>query len=114
MALKSIDDEDLVNGSLIKYYCEKCNKNVVMKILYGKEGMLGECCSCKKFIILKKDENYVPKTQVINNIPKCPTCNSTDIKKISAMSKVAGATMFGLFSKTARSQFCCNNCGYKW
>ena len=48
------------------------------------------------------------------NKPKCPTCSSTNIKKISALSKVAGASMFGLFSKTARSQFQCNNCGYKW
>lgn len=48
------------------------------------------------------------------NIPKCPTCGSTDIKKISVMSKAVGATMFGLFSKTARSQFKCKNCGYEW
>ncbi len=48
------------------------------------------------------------------NKPKCPTCSSTNVKKISAISKVAGASMFGLFSKTARSQFQCNNCGYKW
>ena len=26
MALKSIDDESLVDGSLIKHYCEKCDK----------------------------------------------------------------------------------------
>ncbi len=49
-----------------------------------------------------------------DNIPKCPTCGSTNISKISAVSKVAGAATFGLFSKTARSQFKCNNCGYKW
>lgn len=48
------------------------------------------------------------------NIPKCPTCSSTDIKKISTSSKVFGAAMFGLFSKNAQSQFVCNNCGYKW
>ena len=48
------------------------------------------------------------------NTPKCPTCGSTDLKKISTTSKVVGATMFGLFSKTARSQFECKNCGYKW
>ena len=45
---------------------------------------------------------------------KCITCGSTNIKKISATSKVVGATMFGLFSKTARSQFKCESCGYKW
>lgn len=49
-----------------------------------------------------------------NNTLRCPTCNSTKVKKISATSKVIGASMFGLFSKTARSQFKCEHCGYKW
>ena len=52
--------------------------------------------------------------QSTTNIPKCPTCGSTNIKKISATSKVVGAGLFGLFSKTARSQFECKDCGYKW
>lgn len=58
-----------------------------------------------------------PKTAFKNNgenLPKCPTCGSSNIKKISTASKIAGATMFGLFSKTAKSQFKCDNCGYKW
>lgn len=48
------------------------------------------------------------------NIPHCPTCGSTNIKKISVTSKAVGAGLFGLFSKTARSQFECKDCGYKW
>lgn len=48
------------------------------------------------------------------NKPKCPTCGSEKIKKISTTAKVAGAAMFGLFSKTAKSQFKCEICGYKW
>lgn len=52
--------------------------------------------------------------QGYKNKPTCPTCGSTNVQKISAMSKVIGASMFGLFSKTAKSQFKCNNCGYKW
>ena len=48
------------------------------------------------------------------NLPKCPTCNSTNIKKISAVSKAGGMFMFGIFSKTAKSQFQCEDCGYKW
>ena len=47
-------------------------------------------------------------------LPKCPTCGSTNIEKISTLSKATGAYMFGLLSKTARSQFKCKNCGYKW
>lgn len=49
-----------------------------------------------------------------SNIPKCPTCGSTNIKKISASRKMLGAIGFGLLSKTARSQWECNNCGNKW
>lgn len=48
------------------------------------------------------------------NQPKCPTCSSTNIHKISASKKLMGAIGFGLFSKTAKSQFQCYNCGYKW
>lgn len=48
------------------------------------------------------------------NKPHCPTCNSTRVKRISGTAKVAGAVAFGLLSKTARSQFKCENCGYKW
>lgn len=48
------------------------------------------------------------------NKPKCPTCNSKNVSKISTISKAIGASMFGLLSTTARSQFRCNNCGYKW
>lgn len=48
------------------------------------------------------------------NIPKCPTCGSTKIEKISASAKLGGAMMFGVLSKTAKSQFKCKSCGYKW
>lgn len=60
---------------------------------------------------LGQQESSKPKE---DNTLRCPTCNSTKVKKISATSKVVGASMFGLFSKTARSQFKCEQCGYKW
>lgn len=53
-------------------------------------------------------------SQTSSNTIKCPTCNSTKVKRISSTAKVAGAVAFGLLSKTARSQFRCENCGYKW
>ena len=49
-----------------------------------------------------------------NNIPKCPTCNSTNIEKISLSSKVVGGALFGLFSSNVRNTMHCKNCGYKW
>lgn len=53
-------------------------------------------------------------SQTNSNTIKCPTCNSTKVKRISGTAKVAGAVAFGLLSKTAKSQFKCENCGYKW
>ena len=54
------------------------------------------------------------ETEYKSNVPKCPTCQSTNIKKLSDINRGVHALAFGLFSKTARSQFCCNDCGYKW
>lgn len=51
---------------------------------------------------------------VNNNIPRCPTCGSTRIQKISTTKKAVGAIGFGILSTTARSQFECKSCGYKW
>lgn len=48
------------------------------------------------------------------NAIKCPTCGSTNVERISTTAKVAGVVTFGLLSKTARSQFKCKHCGYKW
>lgn len=46
--------------------------------------------------------------------PKCPTCGSSNIQKISFASKAVGGYMWGIFSSNVRNTFKCNNCGYKW
>lgn len=46
--------------------------------------------------------------------PHCPTCNSTNIKKISAGAKAVSVGLFGIFSQKVKHQFHCNNCGYEW
>ena len=49
-----------------------------------------------------------------DNRPKCPTCNSTNIEKISVGKKAVGGFMFGLFSSDIRNSMHCKSCGYKW
>jgi Zn finger protein HypA/HybF involved in hydrogenase expression len=63
-------------------------------------------------LIRNNPQNYININKT--NVPKCPTCGSMNIKKISTASKAVGAMAFGLFSKTAKSQFECENCKYKW
>ena len=75
------------------------------------------CKTCEEILVSEAVySNRLSNARRASNshIPKCPTCSSTNIEKISSFDKAAGAVMFGLFSKTARSQFKCRNCGYKW
>ena len=57
----------------------------------------------------------VNKSRNKSNIPHCPTCQSTNIKKISTTNKVGSAVAFGVFSVGHLSKtFKCNNCGMKF
>ncbi|MCC8014890.1 MAG: hypothetical protein LIO87_06805 [Eubacterium sp.] len=49
-----------------------------------------------------------------SNVPKCPTCGSTNVEKISLTSKAIGGALFGLFSSNVRNTMHCKNCEYKW
>lgn len=77
-------------------YCPKCGE-----IEYGQFCKTCLKCNCK----------MLPYT---GNIPTCPTCGSVAVKKISLAKGYLHWRAFGLLSKTARSQFECKNCGYKW
>lgn len=49
-----------------------------------------------------------------NNIPKCPTCGSTNIQKIGTGERVASVAMLGLFSKKINKSYKCLNCKCTW
>lgn len=48
------------------------------------------------------------------NIPKCPTCGSTNIQKISGLSKAGSVALWGIFSRKVHKQWHCNECGSEW
>lgn len=47
-------------------------------------------------------------------MPQCPTCNSTNIEKISLTKKAVSGALFGLFSSNVRNSMYCKNCGARW
>lgn len=53
------------------------------------------------------------RKQEICSIPHCPTCNSTDISRISTTAKVVNTAMFGILGQKRKHQFKCNNCKYE-
>lgn len=56
----------------------------------------------------------VQDTQINMSLPKCPTCHSTNIKKIGAGERVASVVGLGLLSKKINKTWKCCNCGYTW
>lgn len=60
------------------------------------------------------DEILRNEMQEEKNVPKCPTCQSTNLKKITVTSKAMNTALFGLFGTKRHKTFHCNNCGYEW
>lgn len=48
------------------------------------------------------------------NLPKCPTCGSTNIEKISGIKRFVTTGLFGLASSNIGKTMHCKNCGCKW
>lgn len=48
------------------------------------------------------------------SIPKCPTCGSTNIQKISGTKRWLSTGLFGLASSDIGKNMCCKKCGHKW
>lgn len=50
----------------------------------------------------------------ICHTPKCPTCGSTDLRKVSVGAKAVSVGLFGIFSQKVKKTWHCNSCGYEW
>lgn len=77
-------------------FCKKCNRKFV-------KTTLNICPSCRLKLVVDGE-----------NIPKCPTCGSFNISTVSQTKRSLHAWAFGIANPTARAQFECKNCGYKW
>lgn len=127
---KTLDESDTGN---IYVTCTKCGHLVGSKpypIAKTKNYYLidprceGKCSHCgnelKNHILSKRPANWVdPRqrdmwTKDYANLPKCPTCSSTNIKKITVTSKVASVAMWGVLSRKVHKQWHCNICGSEW
>ena len=63
----------------------------------------------------QKQHSLNTDSQIVkNNIPKCPNCNSTNIKPIGTGERIASVTMFGIFSKKINKSYKCLDCKYTW
>lgn len=61
-----------------------------------------------------EEPKSVKQTNKSQHIPKCPTCSSPDIQKISSFEKAGSIALWGILSRKAHKQWHCNNCGSEW
>lgn len=109
------------------YKCTICNKKYIIDlknhpifrslddnicILSDGESLVCEGCGD----IHSSDTPLIKnQTQEQNSIPRCPTCNSNKIHKISVLNKVGSVATFGLLSTGHVSKtFKCDSCGMKF
>lgn len=62
----------------------------------------------------KSIQNQQVQVKQESNVPKCPTCQSTNIRKIRAGERAASVLGLGIFSKKINKTWKCNNCGHTW
>lgn len=60
------------------------------------------------------DFDIKPVSTQPTNVPKCPTCQSTNIRKMGSVERGASILTWGIFSKKINKTFKCNNCGHTW
>lgn len=60
-------------------------------------------------------ETYFASNKEANvSKPKCSTCQSENIQKISTMTKAGSVALCGIFSQKIKNQWHCNSCGSEW
>lgn len=62
----------------------------------------------------KVTQSQTKVTEEESNAPRCPTCLSTNITRITTTAKVANIVMFGLLGNQRKKTFHCNSCKYEW
>jgi len=108
-----------------KIKCPSCNKEILDNVRACPYCGFDEISSYLLYLEKEKQSKYIdytsfhsnvpiqPQTQP-QNMPKCPTCGSLNVEKISTGKKIFGGAMFGLFSSDVRNTMHCRNCGAKW
>lgn len=81
--------------------CPKCNQQLIKLSIEDKQAN-------------KLVNSIIVETHQEQNIPKCPTCGSTNIEKISTTSKTIGFVAVGVFSSNFGKTMHCKNCGSKF
>lgn len=98
---------------------QKQSKGMVIRAICDIQNMA--LCDANKLYNIIIETGKIPETfncEIIqlsqSDKPKCPTCQSTNIHKISGLESGASILTFGIFSKKINKTYKCNSCGCTW
>lgn len=85
--------------------CPKCNQQLIKLSTENKQ-------LDKQVNEIKKEIQEYQENQ--SNIPKCPTCGSTNVRPITIAKKATGFVLAGVFSSNFGKSYECLHCKAKW
>ena len=104
--------------------CEHCNEELIDNEVYKKWNDVQKNNYQKKYkskyqtsestIVINKPTSTQPSQSTPLNIPKCPTCGSTNIRRISTLDRAVSIGILGIFSGKIGKNYECLNCKAKW
>lgn len=105
---------------ILKQINNKESKGIVIRSICDIFNMA--LCDAKNLYDIIVETGQIPKTFSCNEIksipsnkPRCIYCGSTNLKKISGLSKVGSVAVWGVFAAGRTSKtWHCNNCGAEW
>ena len=96
-------NDDISDSSRI---CPKCGFDISMYL-----------DAYSRILSMKKDihnQEPVYTVRVCDTVPKCPTCGSQNLTRITGFDRVINAAIFGLLGNKRKYHWHCNNCKYDW
>lgn len=96
--------------------CFKCDKETAEEVIKIMNKTVEDSLTSKGIepLMQQQKAHNQAVAREWQNKPKCPTCGSTNIKKISGTKRFVSTGLFGLASSNIGKTMECKNCGYKW
>ena len=88
-----------------KKHCYESRYSVICKYQFGINAYLNT---------QSNNSTQQAKIKKEKNVPKCPTCGSTNVHPISSGKKALGFITVGVFSSSFGKSYECDDCKYKW
>lgn len=102
---------------VLNYKCKNCGWKDYL-LTENEKVIVTICKKCGFVEEVEQKDNQVYKEKIINaeinNKPKCPTCQSTNIRKIGTIEGAISILGLGLLSRKINKTWKCNNCGHTW